>query len=122
MKMQNVLGVAVLVLLAALIFQTTNESPVSASAVTTTAPFQAGANAAGFEYARLVVFDNNQNVQWQIGGQNNFFPKDTVANTFSRLGGRGPNRFSDLLNQIGSQNWKLVQKDGSVWIFIREAS
>lgn len=116
MKMQNVLGVAVLILTIALACQMVPDNSVTAAIQND----QEAVSASAVEFARLQV-DSDDEVTWLIG-DTNLIRTESVRQTYRRLGGRGLGNFSDLLNQIGAGGWRLIQKDGDVWIFSRKAS
>lgn len=116
MKMQNVLGVAVLILTIALACQMVPESNANASVQNE----EEAVAVSAVEYARLQV-EGPDSVTWLIG-DTNLIRTESIRQTYRRFGGRGLGNFSDLLNQIGANGWRLVQKDGKVWIFTRKAS
>ena len=72
------------------------------------------------EYAMLQADLEEDTVTWLIGG-NDRVRTESVLATYRRLGGTGRGSFPDLLNQIGADGWRLVQKDAQTWIFSRSA-
>ena len=89
------------------------ETPVSAMT-----PIQ-GREAAGFQYARLIVEDEGDTITWIEGSTNQLVRQESLRETYRRMGGTMKATFANLLDLIGSENWRLVQKDDTVWIFIR---
>ena len=112
MNTKNILGVAVLIFAALFATQMMQQDRVEAQQSNNQAQSDQS-----IEYARLEVNDTDQ-VTWRLGGVIN--PRtETVTTTYRRLGGQGRGTFADLLDQIGSEGWNLVQKDGNLWIFSR---
>lgn len=110
MKAKNIIAVAFLVITVAFAIQLVPQKQVEARQV-------AAKKVAATQFAFLEV-DGENKVTWRTGG-NQVVRTETIRATFQRLGGRGPSEFIDLLNQIGSKGWNLVQKEGEVWIFSR---
>jgi len=123
MNIKNIAGVAVLVLTVAFAIQLVQHNNAEARSpiqVSQTQSQSSSTRSLGIEYAMLRIEDDGESVTWLIGG-NDRVRTESVKETYRRLGGRGRGSFSDLLNQIGTMGWSLVQKDGSTWIFSRRA-
>ena len=115
MKTKNVIGIAALIIAALFAIQMIQQDRVEAQQSNSrTQTSQA------IEYARLVV-ENEDNVTWLIGGVENI-RTESVTTTYRRLGGQGRGTFADLLDQIGTERWSLIEKDGNIWIFSRQAT
>lgn len=113
MSFKNVASIAVLVVAVAFAIQLVGLNGATAQ--------QTGnQSASGFEFARLQV-EADDTVTWLVGG-NLPVRTESLRAAFQRMGGRGKSTFANMLDQIGSEGWSLVQKDGSVWIFTRRAS
>ena len=110
MNIRNIAGVALLVVAVALAIQLVQQSQVKAK------PTPIPQKAAGVKYAILEVLNDGSSVSWRPGG-NLPVRTESVRAAFQRFGGTGPSEFTDLLNQIGSRGWQLVEKDGNLWIF-----
>ena len=121
MNFKNVAGVTVVVLVVAFAIQLGQQNKVEAQQASQSVAQKSSTsqNAQAIEYAMLEVGENDT-VTWLIGG-NDRVRTESVKATYRRLGGKGRGSFSDLLNQIGSDGWNLVQKDGNTWIFSRRA-
>ena len=113
MNNKNLIGIAFLVVAIAFAIQTLQHNPVEARPTI-------AQETSGFEFARLEVQDNDS-VTWFVGGTVNNRTESVIA-TYRRLGGSGRGTFADLLDQIGSGGWNLVQVTGNTWIFSRQAS
>ena len=117
MTTKNVIGIAALII--AVVFATQMTQQVRVEAQQTTSRTQSGQ---AVEYAVLEVQDEN-NVTFRLGDVNPANVRtESVANTYRRLGGRNRGTFPDLLNQIGSLRWNLIEKDGNNYIFSRPAT
>ncbi len=119
MNTKNVFGIAVLIVAAGFAIQMLQQDQAEAQQAATGNRATAQTTQA-VEFARL-EFEDEDSVTWLIGG-NDRVRTESVRATYRRLGGAGQGSFSDLLNQIGSDGWNLIQKDGNVWIFSRRAS
>ena len=111
MNTKNVIGIAVLIIAVVVAIQTIQQSHVEAQQSTARAQSQT------VEYA-VLDFVNEDQVTFTTGGLVTV-RTESIRNTYRRLGGQGRGSFVDLLNQIGSLGWNLVEKDGEVWIFSR---
>ena len=115
MNIKNMAGIAVLVVTVAFAIQLIQQNNVQANPPVQNAQAQ---EVQTFEFARLVVSEDGEDVTWLIGG-NVRNRTESVRAAYRRLGGTGQGSFADLLNQIGSGGWNMVEVDGSVWIFSR---
>lgn len=123
MNIKNIVGMAVLVLTVAFAIQLVQQNNAQAKAPvqgTQIASAQRSQNVQAIEYARLEADLEEDAVTWLISG-NAPVRTESVRATYRRLGGNGRGTFADLLDQIGSGGWRLIQKDGQVWIFTRLA-
>ena len=123
MSFKNVASIAVLVVAVAfsiqLVCQTGVEArPASYQAVA--AP-QQNIVVQQVEFARLGVEADGDQVTWLIGG-NGQVRTESLRQAYQRLGGRGRATFANMLDQIGSLGWSLVEVNGDTWIFTRRAS
>lgn len=119
MNFKNMAGVAVLVLAVAFAMQLVQKNAADAYPSTSKRSLSAELPIAGaVQYATLEVSDSGEEVTWRIGG-NDRVRVETIRVAYRRLGGDGKETFANLLNQIGSAGWTLVQKDGNLWIFLR---
>ena len=124
MTTQKVTGIAILFLAVAFTVQMVQQNGASAQQQQTRQlnGATATANAVSVEYARLVIEDDEDNVTWLVGG-NDRVRTESLSRTFRRLGGNASRiDLANLLDQIGSQGWTLVQRVGNEWIFMRRAS
>ena len=112
MKTNKFIGIAALIIAA--VFATQMIQQVRVEAKPTTTPNQV---AQAIEYAILDT-DGDDNVTFRIGGTV-AARTESVRTTYRRLGGQGRGSFVDLLNQIGSGGWNLIEKDGNSYIFSR---
>ena len=125
MSLKNVASVAVFVVAVAfsiqLVCQTGVEArPASYQAVA--APQQTNTIVRQqVEYARLRVEADGDQVTWLIGG-NGQVRTESLRQAYQRLGGRGRSTFANMLDQIGSLGWSLVEVNGNTWIFTRRVS
>ena len=120
MNSKNVFAITALVVAATFAIQLLQPNQPLQSTAQAQVAAKAAAKVAAIEFARL-DYQDEDNVTWLIGG-NVRVRTESVKATYRRLGGKGQGSFSDLLNQIGSDGWNLLQKDGNVWIFSRRAS
>lgn len=115
MNTKNVIGIAALVIAVVFAMQIIRQDRVEAQQSS-----EVTQNVEAVEYAMLDV-EGEDRVTWRIGGIVNE-RTESVRTAYRRLGGEGRGTFPDLLNQIGSGGWNLIQKDGGRWIFSRRAS
>ena len=121
MSFKNVASIAVLVVAVAFSIQLVCQAGVEArpASYQTVAAQQQNA-VRQVEYARLQV-EADEQVTWLVGG-NVQVRTESLRQAYLRLGGRGRATFANLLNQIGSLGWSLVEVNGDTWIFTRRAS
>ena len=115
MNIKNMAGIAVLVVTVAFAIQLIQQNNAQANPPVQDAQTQ---ELQSIEFARLVVSEDGENVTWLIGG-NVRNRTEPVRAAYRRLGGTGQGTFADLLDQIGSGGWNLVELNGSTWIFSR---
>ena len=116
MNKKNVLGIAALVIAAVFVMQMMQQDRAEARPTTQAQATQA------IEYAILEVQDDD-NVTFRVGGiAESQLRTESVRTTYRRLGGQDRGTFADLLNQIGSEGWNLIEKDGNLYIFSRLAT
>jgi len=118
MNTKNVFGIAALIIAAAFAVQMFQQTQAEARQPTTR--LQTQSTSPAVEFARLEIVEEDA-VTWLIGG-NDPVRTESVRETYRRLGGTGRGSFSDLLNQIGSDGWNLIDREGNFWIFSRRAS
>ncbi len=119
MKFKDYAFIGLLIVAIALLVQPAQQQDLLASSQAAPQAQQGQQTATGNEFGRLRVQDTDV-VMWLIGGNQN--PRtETVRGLYRRLGGRGNGTFADLLDQIGSDRWDLVQVSGNDWIFSRSA-
>jgi len=115
MNLKTLLGLGAVAVLAIATFQFTNATQLNAAT-----PVKVQQNGTvGITYARLFVTDNGDNTTWVLGGTNVTPRTETLTQTYRNLGGQLNPTLANLLDQIGSDNWRLIQKDGNVWIFAK---
>ena len=114
MNTKNVLGISALIIAAVFATQMMQQDRVEAQQSSTRTRV-----AQAVEYAMLEIEDES-NVTFRVGGVINVRTESLTA-TYRRLGGTDRGTFSDLLDQIGSAGWQLIQKEGNTWIFSRTA-
>ena len=120
MKFQNVAGLAVLIVTVAFAIQLVQQNGVEAQETSSQQMQQSSISSV--EYARLRVESDGENVTWLISGTDRV-RTESIRAAYRRLGGQdGRGRFSDLLDQIGSEGWNLIQTSDNTWIFSRRAS
>ena len=112
MNLKTFLGLAAVAVLVVATFQFTNATPVNAAAKVTRQ-----ADEVEIRYARLIVSDDETQTTFLVGGNNVVRLDETLRETYQRLGGRQRADLANLLDQIGSNGWRLIQKDGNTWIF-----
>jgi hypothetical protein len=116
MNIKTVLGLTMVAVLAIATFNlSTNTSVIGA-------PLQQEAEDNSqnlFSYARLVVTDGGEKTTWFVGGANTNPRTESIRETYRKLGGKERPSFANLLDQIGLEGWRLLQKDGDTWIFVR---
>lgn len=122
MSFKNVASIAVLVVAVAFSIQLVGQTGVEARP----ASFQATQTqqqtaVQQVEYARLQLEDDGDQVTWLVGG-NGQVRTESLRQAYQRLGGRGRSTFANMLDQIGSLGWSLVEVNDNTWIFTRRAS
>ena len=122
MSFKNVVAIAVLVVAVAFSIQLVCQSGVEARPARYQAVATQQQNAVRqVEYARLVVEAGDEQVTWLVGG-NDQVRTESLRQAYQRLGGRGRSTFANMLDQIGSLGWSLVEVNDGTWIFTRQAS
>ena len=122
MSFKNVVAIAVLVVAVAFSIQLVCQSGVEARPARYQAVATQQQNAVRqVEYARLVVEAGGEQVTWLVGG-NDQVRTESLRQAYQRLGGRGRSTFANMLDQIGSLGWSLVEVNDGTWIFTRQAS
>ena len=116
MNSKNVFGIAALIFATAFAVQTFQQHSVEAQASQQT---QNAQSASAVEYAVLEV--DGDNVTWKVSG-NQIQRTESIKSAYRRLGGSNRGTFADLLDEIGSSGWELVQVQSSNWIFTRDES
>jgi len=71
-----------------------------------------------WEYAQLVVVSEDE-YKWLIGGDAPVRVRSTRA-LLGDLGGNGRPTLANLLNQIGSNRWEIVEMNETTWLFKRQ--
>lgn len=124
MTTRNVVGIAILVLAVAVSVQSVQQNNAAAQQQQSVQQANSSTSSStdSFQYARLTVADKGEKVTWLTGG-NDRVRTESLGRVFRRLGGNASRiDLANLLDQIGSQGWQLVQRDGDTWIFMRRAS
>ena len=122
MSLKNVTSIAVLVVAVAFSIQLVSQTGVEAGPASYPAVTTQQQNAVRqVEYARLQVEAGGEQVTWQVGG-NDQVRTESLRQAYQRLGGRGRSTFANMLDQIGSLGWSLVEVNDGTWIFTRSAS
>jgi hypothetical protein len=121
MSFKNMASIAVLVVAVAFAIQLVGQNGVEAHQTSGQAGTSSQSSNLQFEYARLQLSDDGEKVTWLVAG-NDRVRTESLKAAYQRLGGKGRTTFANMLDQIGSQGWSLVQVEGGVWIFTRQAS
>ena len=121
MTFKNVASLAVLVVAVAFSIQLVSQTVVDARPASYQATQSQRIAVRQVEYARLQVEPDGEQVTWLVGG-NDQVRTESLRQAYQRLGGRGRATFANMLDQIGSLGWSLVEVNDSTWIFTRRVS
>ena len=119
MSFKNVASIAVLIVAVAFSIQLVGQAGVEARPASYPAQQQNAVRQV--EYARLQVEAGGEQVTWLVGG-NDQVRTESLRQAYQRLGGRGRSTFANMLDQIGSLGWSLVEVNDGTWVFIRPAA